>query len=804
MGGAYPPRLGLLALPLAMRGATATIDATPGTPVSPALAILAAALLASPASARGVQDSPAASQGVRLGPWFVLGPFDNPKGVAVDGETGVEKLVRRIEVGEPWSGLVSTFPGRGKGKIGWREIPSDLLHPPADGGPFDVGTIDLRAVLGTHGADGDNSAAYLYCAIEVESAQARRLACGSDDGLRLWLDGELRIDRGVARPLNPYEESLPVELGAGLHHLLVKVTNAGGGWSFALAERRAATREEVDAAIDRGVARLLELQHVDGSWGERQNDYPTGQTAFSVYTLLKCGVSPTHAAIRQALEVLRPAPVDRTYSLASRILAVATLHDPAERAWLEALVEQLLSWQNTNGGWAYPQPRETDLSNTQLAVFSLRAAAQEGVEIPVTVWNDAAEYALKNQESRRKRGSGAFTYYMGHASGFTGSMTAAGITVLLTAREELGDRMTPNLRKEVDPSVDAALAWLEAHWTVDKNPEKPDWHFYWLYALERVGAMLGRERVGSHDWYAEGASVLVPLQNDLGDWGYQSDTCFALLFLRRATALASSDSVDPALFALAPGDGPLRLRVRSGTPASLWIDDPAPSGGPPVARVSFAVRLGAGDWLELPAEEGRFALRHEFGRPGDWQVRAEAELTDGSHLVSSVLTVPHEEGVDPERLRYATDALRNRFPEAKARGTASSAASDGEGAARALDNQVWTRWLCAATDADPWIEIDPGKAPEVARLVFTHARNTRSDQRYANPRPTRVELLLNREKTPRVVEIDPDPLRKTIVALDPPGPLARLRVRIVAITGGELGKSAVGFAEIEAQGPGDG
>jgi hypothetical protein len=773
--------------------------------LSPALAILATALLVASASARPAQESSAAPSpqgGVRLGTWYVLGPFDNPKGVAVDDDTGVEKLVRRMKVGEPWSGLGSKFQGRGKGRIGWTEVDPSKLHPPAGGGPFDTGSFDFHALLGTKGVEGNNSVAYLYCTIEVESDQARPLACGSDDGLRLWIDGDLKLERSVPRPLNPNVENLPVELTAGLHHLLVKVANGGGGWGFALAERQAATKVDVDQAIDRGVDRLLELQHIDGSWGERQHDYPTGQTAFSLYTLMKCGLSPAHVAIRQGIENLRAAPVDKTYSLASRILAVAALHDPAEHEWLEALVAQLLTWQNSSGGWAYPVPIDADLSNTQLAVFSLRAAALEGVEVPASVFNDAAGFALKCQESRRKRGGGAFTYFQGHPSGFTGSMTAAGITVLVTVREILGDRMTPKLLKEVEPSAEAALAWLEAHWTVDKNPEKPDWHYYWLYALERVGALMDLEHVGSHDWYSEGASVLVPRPNDLGGWGYQSDTCFALLFLRRATALASSDTIDESLFATAAGDGPLRLRVRSGTPASFWVDDPALEGRPAVVRVSFALRLGNGEWLDLPAPDGKLAVRHVFPRPGQWEVRAEAELADGSTVTSSVLTVPHEEGIDPERLRYATDSQRNRLPDMKPSVTSSSAAG-GDVAANALDNRVWTRWLSAANDADPWIEIDPAKSAPVARLLLTPARNTKSDQRYANPRPTRVELWLNREKVARIVEVDPEPLRKTTIEIDPPVPLARLRLRIVAITGGELGKASVGFAEVEAQGPGD-
>ena len=44
-----------------------------------------------------------------------------------------------------------------------------------------------------------------------------------------------------------------------------------------------------------------------------------------------------------------------------------------------------------------------------------------------------------------------------------------------------------------------------------------------------------------------------------------------------------------------------------------------------------------------------------------------------------------------------------------------------------------------------------------------------------NPRPTRAELWLNKEKAPRIVELSTDPFVKTVVELAPPVALARLK-----------------------------
>ena len=68
-----------------------------------------------------------------------------------------------------------------------------------------------------------------------------------------------------------------------------------------------------------------------------------------------------------------------------------------------------------------------------------------------------------------------------------------------------------------------------------------------MYSIERVGALTAERFVAGHDWYREGAEILLRRQLPNGAW--PSDvgevnaigapdvvsTSFALLFLRRAT-----------------------------------------------------------------------------------------------------------------------------------------------------------------------------------------------------------------------------------------------------------------------------
>ena len=66
-------------------------------------------------------------------------------------------------------------------------------------------------------------------------------------------------------------------------------------------------------------------------------------------------------------------------------------------------------------------------------------------------------------------------------------------------------------------------------------------HYYYLYALERLGIFLDTETFGPHEWYPRGVEYLLAKQAPDGQWnegpwpGPITETCFAILFLKRAT-----------------------------------------------------------------------------------------------------------------------------------------------------------------------------------------------------------------------------------------------------------------------------
>ena len=90
------------------------------------------------------------------------------------------------------------------------------------------------------------------------------------------------------------------------------------------------------------------------------------------------------------------------------------------------------------------------------------------------------------------------------------------------------------------------LGWMTKNFSVLKNPgtKKQAHYYYFMYAMERVGIFTGLEKLGKHWWYAEGAKELLARQKADGSWYGGADevdavidTCFAILFLRRATRL---------------------------------------------------------------------------------------------------------------------------------------------------------------------------------------------------------------------------------------------------------------------------
>ncbi len=145
-----------------------------------------------------------------------------------------QDIIGKIEMYEDYvqSWLVSG-PHAQEGKSASQLL--DVVFPPEDPGSKDVKwkelsagswSIDLVKVVG----NGSNCAAYLRSTVEAAEAGEALLELGTDDGVKVWLNGEVVHKNDVMRGVVPGQDKVKVNLNAGDNVLLLKVNQGGGGW----------------------------------------------------------------------------------------------------------------------------------------------------------------------------------------------------------------------------------------------------------------------------------------------------------------------------------------------------------------------------------------------------------------------------------------------------------------------------------------------------------------------------------------------------------------------------------------------
>jgi hypothetical protein len=123
-----------------------------------------------------------------------------------------------------------------------------------------------------------------------------------------------------------------------------------------------------------------------------------------------------------------------------------------------------------------------------------------------------------------------------------GSMTAGAVGSMIILNTLLGKKEKDIKKHE---ATIKGLDWMTKNLAFEKNPgltEEYRWQYYWIYAIERAADLHGTDLLGTRSWYVEGAEYLLGKQIADGRWEGREkivvpDTCFAILFLRRATKL---------------------------------------------------------------------------------------------------------------------------------------------------------------------------------------------------------------------------------------------------------------------------
>ena len=204
-------------------------------------------------------------------------------------------------------------------------------------------------------------------------------------------------------------------------------------------------------------------------------------------------------------------------------------------------------------------PPTGDNSNAQYAALGLRACHEAGIILPKeTVVKPAKRWWTTSQLGDPKGGKDNSVATSGgtipaEPRGWSyvqnpqayGSMTAGAVGAVCIYDFILGEDW------KKDKVVAGGMSWLQKNYSVTENvgpcetgSQAPtEFLYYYLYALERAGMLYDTVFIGNKDWYLDGARELLAAQKQGGEWAQSApatmrptwDTCFAILFLKRAT-----------------------------------------------------------------------------------------------------------------------------------------------------------------------------------------------------------------------------------------------------------------------------
>lgn len=325
-------------------------------------------------------------------------------------------------------------------------------------------------------------------------------------------------------------------------------------------------KNEVQIAIDKGLAWLQKSQNADGSWS--LPDYPA-QTALplTAFMLEPSGkwkkekpefIQKGYSSLTHAIQpdggiyVKGLANYNTSISLVALVAAEDSTFKPAIQAARDFVIgQQAKDMTNPalDGGIGYG-PLSTnsgnpDLSNTVMALEALHASKfTEKAETPVSGkdlnWKAAVDFIQRCQNSPETnkaswvstdpKDKGGFIYAPGVSkaeekdpiSGKVtehsyGSMSYAGLLSYIYA----------DVKKD-DPRVLAVIDWLRNHYTLNENPGMgADGLYYYYYMMSKALFAYGDHEIKttdgkSIDWRKEIALKLINLQKPDGSWSNEN------------------------------------------------------------------------------------------------------------------------------------------------------------------------------------------------------------------------------------------------------------------------------------------
>jgi len=353
-------------------------------------------------------------------------------------------------------------------------------------------------------------------------------------------------------------------------------------------------QKRINDAVARGRDNLL--GQIPGMTAKLPGGYPMGRLALPLAAALKGGASTKDPAVVAAFSRLAKLQPTKTYGVACYLFALDALARKQAKEGVQRRsrtfvgrkphqakgdvrkrMAQMVEWlvgarAEGMGYWNYgyssaPGAQRHDFSNAQFAILGLQIGIEHGIAVPRKVFEEIAkifistqtlieapekinisyglrlEDLLQNRRTTARAQSTSFTVkpggwqYTAAKGGSKASMTAAGASSLLVARNGLG-RANLGLRQSLDKALVRSYAWINKNFKSFIAAGGGGHGLYTMYSLEKVGDLGEIEKFGEHNWYVEGATILLDKQQGDGGWaGGYVNTSFAVFFLTRATRL---------------------------------------------------------------------------------------------------------------------------------------------------------------------------------------------------------------------------------------------------------------------------
>lgn len=143
--------------------------------------------------------------------WWIVGPFDNEN---QKGLTMVYEPERNFDTS-------SVLKGKSGISVRWRKYDKP-----------NSGYIDFAEQF----EPSEDVVAYARRTVHLEHAKKVKFGVGSNDGVRVWVNGKLVLDRQVGRRARVNDDIITVALQQGDNDILVKVDQLKRGWGFYFTE----------------------------------------------------------------------------------------------------------------------------------------------------------------------------------------------------------------------------------------------------------------------------------------------------------------------------------------------------------------------------------------------------------------------------------------------------------------------------------------------------------------------------------------------------------------------------------------